>query len=143
MRIDAEIVVAAPPGVVRNLLADIANTGNWSPECIRTAWLDGHHDARPGVRFSGRNRALGGFEWTVTCVITEADRPRTLERVVLDDEDAAQTVDHPSSRRPPLDECARHPERSAEIIEYRWQTLQANMRHTLAAMKAAAQDQPC
>jgi hypothetical protein len=36
----------------------------------------------------------------------------------------------------------RHPERSAEIIEYRRQTLQANMRHTLAAMKAAAQDQP-
>ena len=88
MRIDAEIVVAAPPGVVWDLLANITNTGNWSPECIRTAWLDGHHDARPGVRFSGRNRALGGFEWTVTCVITEADRPRTLEWVVLDDEDA-------------------------------------------------------
>lgn len=105
MRIDAEIVVAAPPGVVWDLLADITNTGNWSPECIRTAWLDGHHDARPGVRFSGRNRALGGFEWTVTCVITQADRPRTLERVVLDDEDAAQTVDHPSSRRPPLDDA--------------------------------------
>jgi len=34
----------------------------------------------------------------------------------------------------------RHPERSAEIIEDRRQTLQANMRHTLAAMKAAAEE---
>jgi uncharacterized protein YndB with AHSA1/START domain len=168
MRIDAEIVVAAPPGVVWDLLANITNTGNWSPECIRAAWLDGHHDARPGVRFSGRNRAPGGFEWTVTCVITEADRPRTLEWVVLDDEDAAQTVDHPSSRwRYDLDlardgatfvrHCfvhgpgdsglrwmmRRHPERSSAIIEDRRQRLQANMRHTLAAMKAAAEEQPC
>jgi hypothetical protein len=37
MRIDAEIVVAAPPGVVWDLLANITNTGNWSPECIRAA----------------------------------------------------------------------------------------------------------
>ena len=36
----------------------------------------------------------------------------------------------------------RHPERSAEIIEDRRQTLQANMGHTLAAMKAAAEEQP-
>jgi hypothetical protein len=33
-----------------------------------------------------------------------------------------------------------HPERSAEIIEDRRRTLLANMRQTLAAMKAAAED---
>ncbi len=168
LRIDAEIVVAAPPGVVWDLLANITNMGNWSPECIHTGWLDGHHDARPGARFSGRNRAPGGFEWTVTCVITEADRPQTLEWVVLDDEDGTQTVNHPSSRwRYELDPAPdggtivrhsfvhgpgdsglrwmmrRHPKRSAEIIKDRRQTLQANMGHTLAAMKAAAEEQPC
>jgi uncharacterized protein YndB with AHSA1/START domain len=168
MRIDAEIMVAAPPGVVWDLLADITNTGNWSPECIRAAWLDGHHDARPGVRFSGRNRVPGGFEWTVTCVITQSDPLRMLEWVVLDDEDSTQTVDHPSSRwryeLDPAPGCAtfvrhafehgpansglrwmmrRHPERSAEVIEDRRQTLLANMRHTLVAMKAAAEEQPC
>jgi uncharacterized protein YndB with AHSA1/START domain len=167
MRIDAEIVVAAPPGVVWDLLANVTNTGNWSPECIHTAWLDEHNEARPGARFSGRNRVPGGLEWTVTCVITEADRPRTLEWVVLDDEDRTQTVGHPSSRwRYELDLAPdgatvvqhsfvhgpgdsnlrwmmrRYPDRSAEIIEGRRQTLQANMRHTLAAMKAAAEEQP-
>ncbi len=167
MRIDAEILVAAPPDVVWDLLADITNTGNWSPECVHTAWLDGHDDARPGARFSGRNRVSGVFEWTVTCVITQADRPRTLEWVVIDDEDATQTVDHPSSRwRYELDlaqrgatlvrHCfvhgpgdsglrwmvRRHPERSAQIIDDRRQTLQANMRQTLAAMKTAAEGQP-
>jgi len=149
MRIDAEIVVAAGPGVVWDLLADITNIGDWSPECVRAAWLDGHHDARPGVRFSGRNRARSGFEWTVTCVITEADRPRTLAWVVLDDEDDRQTVDYPSSRwRYDLDPAPD----GATLVRHRFvhgpgdsgrrQTLQANMRLTLAAMKAAAEEQP-
>jgi hypothetical protein len=103
MRIDAEIVVTAPPGVVWDLLANITNTGNWSPECIRTAWLDGHHDARPGVRFSVHGPGDSGLRWMMR----------------------------------------RHPERSSAIIEDRRQRLQANMRHTLAAMKAAAEEQPC
>lgn len=164
LRVDADIVVAAAPRLVWDLLADITNTGKWSPECIRTAWLDGHQEARPGARFSGHNRVAGGFEWTVTCVITRADRPRTLEWVVLDDEDSTQTADHPSSRwrydldpspggatlvrhcfvHGPADSGLRwmmrqHPERAAEIIESRRQVLQANMRDTLAAMKAAAE----
>jgi uncharacterized protein YndB with AHSA1/START domain len=166
MRIDTEITVAAPAGLVWDLLADITNTGNWSPECVRAAWLEGYGEARPGARFSGRNRMPTGFEWTVTCVITEADRPQTLEWVVLDDEDSAQTADHPSSRwrydlaparrgatlvrhcfvHGPGDSglrwmMRRHPGRSEEILEARRQTLQANMRHTLGAMKAAAEGQ--
>jgi uncharacterized protein YndB with AHSA1/START domain len=168
MRIDAEIVVAAPAAAVWDLLADITNTGRWSQECIRAAWLDGHHYPRLGARFSGRNRGRSGYEWTVTCVITQADRPRTLEWVVLDDEDSTQTVDHPSSRwRYQLDPVPdgatlvqhrfvhgpgdsglrwmvrQHPERAGQIIEDRRQEMLANMRHALAAMKAAAEGPPC
>jgi uncharacterized protein YndB with AHSA1/START domain len=167
LRIDADMTVAAAPGVVWDLLADITNTGRWSPECIRTAWLDDRRQARPGARFSGLNRVPGGFEWTVTCVITNADRPRTLAWVVLDDEDPDQTADHPSSRwryeletAPGGGTVVRHcfvhgpgdsglrwmmrqqPERSAELIEERRQTLLANMRQALAAMKADAEEQP-
>jgi uncharacterized protein YndB with AHSA1/START domain len=166
LRVDAEIVVAATPEVVWDLLADVTNTGDWSPECVRTAWLDEPHGARPGARFSGRNRVPGGLEWTVTCVITEAFRPSTLAWTVLDDDDDTQTVEHPSSRwRYDLGEAAgggtlvrhcfvhgpgdsglrwmtrRHPERSAEIISNRRQTLHANMLHALAAMKAAAEQE--
>lgn len=142
MRIDAEIVVAAPPGVVWDLLANITNTGNWSLECIRTAWLDGHHDARPGVRFSGRNRALGGFEWTVTCVITEAGRPRTLEWVVLDDEDSTQTVDHPSSRwrydLDPADHRISSADAAGEHAAYAGRDEGCRTRSALLAMGRAA-----
>ncbi|HEY1625685.1 MAG TPA: SRPBCC family protein [Streptosporangiaceae bacterium] len=166
MRVGAEIVVTAAPGVVWDLLADITNVGNWSPECIHTGWLDGEHDARPGVRFSGRNRAQGGFEWTVTCVITEASRPWTLAWVVLDDEDRTQTVDDPSSHwryglepapggatlvrhsfvHGPGDSglrwmIRRYPERAAGIIADRRLMLLANMRHGLSAMKAVAEGQ--
>jgi uncharacterized protein YndB with AHSA1/START domain len=98
MRVDAEIVVAAWPDIVWDLLADITNTGIWSPECIRTAWLDDRHDVRPGARFTGHNRIPDLFEWTVTCVVTEAVRPRTLAWVVLDDEGDTQADEHLSSR---------------------------------------------
>jgi uncharacterized protein YndB with AHSA1/START domain len=164
MRVDAEIAVAAGPGVVWDLLADITNIPAWSPECFRTAWLDDRPSVRPGARFSGQNRLPDGRGWTVTCVITQADRPRALAWVVLDDEDDTQTVEHPSSRwRYDLEaapgggtivrQCFVHgpgdsrlrwimrlfPERSAEIAENRRQMLQTNMARTLTAMKAAAE----
>jgi uncharacterized protein YndB with AHSA1/START domain len=166
MRVDAEIVVAAWPDIVWDLLADITNTGIWSPECIRTAWLDDRHDVRPGARFTGHNRIPDLFEWTVTCVVTEAVRPRTLAWVVLDDEGDTQADEHLSSRwrydleaAPDGETLVRHcfvhgpgdsglrwmmrrnPERSAEIFEGRRQTLRANMMHTLTAMKATAEQQ--
>lgn len=166
IQLEVEMTVSAQPDVVWDLLAEITNVGKWSPECVRTAWLGGQPDARPGVRFCGRNRVDSGFEWTVTCVITGADRPRRFEWVVLDDSDDAQTVDHPSSRWRFDLEPAEHggtlvreyfihgpgdsglrwmiresPERAAEIIESRCQQLRSNMLATLAAMQAAAEAQ--
>jgi hypothetical protein len=43
-----------------------------------------HGKPVPGARFEGRNRSSGGFEWTTTCVVTQAERPSVFERVVLD-----------------------------------------------------------
>lgn len=167
MRLDAQIVVAAAPEVVWDLLADITNVSSWSPECVRTAWLDDRPGVGPGARFSGYNRLPDGREWSVTCVITEASRPRTLAWVVLDDDDDTQTVEHPSSRwRYDLDAAAgggtvvwhrfehgpgdsrlrwmmrRYPERSAEIVQTRRQMLRANMIQALTAMKTAAEQRP-
>src|SRR5580658_2188078 len=166
MRVEVEIVVAASPEVVWDLLADIANIPAWSPECISTAWLDDCPGARPGGRFSGYNLLPDGQGWAVTCVITEAGRPRSLAWVVLDDEDDTQTVDHPSSRwrydlaaapggGTVVRQCFVHgpgdsrlrwmmrsfPQRSSEIAENRRQMLQANMMNGLTAMKAAADQQ--
>jgi hypothetical protein len=52
---------------------------------IRAAWLGEPGRPQPGARFAGHNRFPNGFEYAVTCVVTEADRPRAFAWVVLDD----------------------------------------------------------
>src|SRR6476620_9711614 len=81
----AEAMVATRPELVWDLVADVIRVGEWSPECIRAAWLGEPGGPHPGARFTGRNRFPGGFEYEVTCVVTEADRPRAFAWVVLDD----------------------------------------------------------
>jgi uncharacterized protein YndB with AHSA1/START domain len=81
----AEAVVAARPELVWDLVADVTRVGEWSPECIRSAWLGEPGRPHPGARFTGYNRLPNGFEYEVTCVVTEADRPRAFAWVVLDD----------------------------------------------------------
>jgi uncharacterized protein YndB with AHSA1/START domain len=157
----AEEVVAARPELVWDLVADITRVGGWSPECIRAAWLG--QPGRPwlGARFTGHNRLPNGFEYEVTCEVTEADRPRAFAWVVLDDSDDPA---RPSSlwryRIDPLPGggsrvrqrfthgpgtsflraiAAQAPDRAAEIIAARRDGLRANMSATLSAMKTAAE----
>jgi uncharacterized protein YndB with AHSA1/START domain len=91
-RVDVELTVDKDPAAVWALVTDIARIGEWSPECIGASWLDGG-TPRPGARFEGRNRS-GDFEWSTTCVVTEAERPATFEWVVLDSTDDPQ---HPGA----------------------------------------------
>ncbi len=84
----AEEEVAARPELVWDLVADVTRVGEWSPECIWAAWLGEPGRPLPGARFIGRNRLPNGFEYEMTCVITEADRPRAFAWVVLDDSGA-------------------------------------------------------
>jgi uncharacterized protein YndB with AHSA1/START domain len=158
LTVDAEEAVAAPPELVWDVLADVTQVGRWSPECIRTAWLDEPGQPRPGARFTGHNRFPNGFEYDVTCVVTEADRPRAFAWIVLDDSgDPAR----PSSSWRYLIEplpgggsrvrqrfthgpgtsylrklVATAPERADKIIATRRDWLRANMTTTLGAMKA-------
>jgi uncharacterized protein YndB with AHSA1/START domain len=81
----AEEMVAARPELVWDLVADVTRLGGWSPECIRAAWLAEPGRPQPGARFTGHNRFPDGFEYEVTCVVTEAERPRAFAWVVLDD----------------------------------------------------------
>ena len=113
-----------------------------------------------GARFTGHNGFQNGFEYEVTCVVTEADRPRAFAWLVLDDSGGPA---RPSSswryRIDPLPgggsrvrqrfthgpgasylraAAAKAPDRAAEIIAARRDGLRANMTATLRAMKAAA-----
>ena len=157
----AEEVVAARPELVWDLVADVTRVGGWSPECIRAAWLGEPGRPQPGARFTGRNRLPNGFEYEVTCVVTEADRPRAFAWVVLDDSgDPARPSSSWRYRIDPLPDggsritqCFTHgpgnsflreiaetaPDRAAEIIAARLDGLRANMTATLGAMKAAAE----
>jgi uncharacterized protein YndB with AHSA1/START domain len=145
----AEEVVAARPELVWDLVADVTRVGGWSPECIRAAGVTGH------------NRFPDGFEYEVTCVVTEADRPRAFAWVVLDDSgDPARPSSSWRYRIDPLPgggsrvrqrfthgpgasylraAAAQTPDRAAEIIAARLDGLRANMSATLRAMKAAAE----
>ena len=85
LTVAAEEVVAARPELVWDLVADITRVGEWSPECNRAAWLGEPGRPQPGARFTGHNRLSNGLEYEVTCVVTEADRPRAFAWLVLDD----------------------------------------------------------
>jgi hypothetical protein len=156
----AEEVVAAQPELVWDLVADITRVGGWSPECIRAAWLGEPSRPQPGARFTGHNRFPNGFEYEVTCVITEADRPRAFAWVVLDGSgDPARPSSSWRYRIDPLPcgsrvrqrfihgpgdsylraAAAKAPNRAAEIIAARRHRLRANMSATLRAMKAAVE----
>jgi uncharacterized protein YndB with AHSA1/START domain len=157
----AEEVVAARPELVWDLVADVTRVGRWSPECIRAAWLGEPGRPQPGARFTGRNRFPDGLEYEVTCVVTEADRPRAFAWVVLDD--SGDPARPSSSWRYEIDPlpgggsrvrqrfthgpgvsflrevAAEAPDVAAEIIAARREGLRANMSATLRAMKADAE----
>jgi uncharacterized protein YndB with AHSA1/START domain len=157
----AEVVVAARPELVWDLLADVTRVGEWSPECIRAAWLEEPGRPQPGARFTGHNQFPGGLEYEVTCVVTEADRPRAFAWVVLDD--SGDPARPSSSWRYWIDPlpgggsrvrqrfthgpgasylravAAEAPDQAAGIIAARREGLRANMSATLGAMKAAAE----
>jgi len=92
-RVDVEMLVDKESGQMWDLITDVARIGEWSPECVGAAWLDGSKPERGG-RFEGHNVYGGGFTATVTCVVTEAERPAVFEWVVLD---PSELPDHPGS----------------------------------------------
>lgn len=164
IRVEVETLVSADPGIVWDLLADITRVPEWSPECVHTAWLDRAPGIRAGTRFKGRNRARNGFEWTVTCVITQAERPRTFAWTVLaDPQEPGIVSSYWSCELQPVlphgtlvRECFTHgpggsglrwmaeqnPDRAEDLIEDRRRRLQENILQTLAKMKAAAEARP-
>ena len=161
MTVDAEEVIAARPAIVWNLVADVSRVGEWSPECIEAAWLGDVGRPQPGATFTGRNRIGNGFEYEVTCVVTEADRPSAFAWVVLDDSsDPARPSSAWRYQIDPVPDggsrvrqrfthgpgdsflravAASAPDRAAEFIAARLDRLRANMSVTLLAMKAVAE----
>jgi uncharacterized protein YndB with AHSA1/START domain len=92
-QVEVVLVANQEPKAVWDLITDVARIGEWSPECVGGRWLDGA-GPRPGARFEGDNRFAHGFTSTVTCVVTQAQRPAVFEWIVLD---PSESVHSPGS----------------------------------------------
>jgi hypothetical protein len=63
--------MSAPPQTIWDLVADVRNTGRFSPETFEAEWLDGATGPALGARFRGhvRRNEIGPVYWT-TCRVT-------------------------------------------------------------------------
>jgi hypothetical protein len=68
------VVMAAPADEIWNLVADVRNTGRFSPEVMEAEWLDGASGPALGARFRGhvKRNEIGAVYWT-TCRITACE----------------------------------------------------------------------
>ena len=69
--------IAAPAGLVWDLVSDVTRIGEFSPETFEAQWLDGASGPRAGARFRGhvRRNGRGPVYWT-TCTVTASEPGR-------------------------------------------------------------------
>lgn len=77
MTVEVSVRIAAPPGLVYSLVADLSRMHEWSPETTEVRWLDGATGPVVGARFRGSNRN-GRRAWSTTCTIVALDPPREI-----------------------------------------------------------------
>lgn len=84
MQGSATVLMAAPAQQIWDLIADVRNTGKFSPETFEAEWLDGATGPSVGARFRGhvRRNGIGPVYWT-TCRVTECEPGREFGFKVL------------------------------------------------------------
>jgi hypothetical protein len=84
MQGSATVRMAAPAEQIWDLIADIRNTGRFSPETFEAEWLDGATRPAVGARFKGhvRRNGIGPVYWTM-CRVTECEPGREFGFQVL------------------------------------------------------------
>jgi uncharacterized protein YndB with AHSA1/START domain len=75
--------IAAPPGLVWDLVSDVTRIGEYSPETFEAEWLDGATGPAVGTRFRGhvKRNGKGPTYWTV-CKIVACEPGREFGFVV-------------------------------------------------------------
>jgi hypothetical protein len=84
MKGSVTVDMAAPALEVWKLVADVRNTGRFSPEVFGAEWLDGADGPALGARFRGhvKRNEIGPVYWT-TCRVTACDPGREFGFAVL------------------------------------------------------------
>ena len=146
------LIVPIPRERMWDLITAVDRIGEWSPETTAARWSDPAARPDPGARFSGHNRFPNGFESTVTCVVTEAQRPDVFAWAVLDDagqvgstwryelrdgnEPDSTEVRHSFTHGPGLTGAREAADADPRALEQRLVTLCRNMTTTITAMTA-------
>ena len=150
----AHVAVAAPVPISRERMWDLVTAveriGEWSPEVTGGSWCEASSGPVPGARFLGYNRFPSGLESTVTCVVTEAERPSLFAWEVLDDagrvgsswryelreggEPGITVVHHSFTHGPGATGARTDAETDPGALSERLVTLCRNMATTIAAM---------
>jgi hypothetical protein len=83
---DGSVTVSmqAPADKIWNLIADVRNTGRFSPEVMEAEWLGGATGPALGARFRGhvKRNEIGPVYWT-TCEVTACEPDREFGFAVL------------------------------------------------------------
>ncbi len=84
MRGTVTVHMNAPALKIWELVADVRNTGRFSPETFDAEWLDGVTEPSVGARFRGhvKRNEIGPVYWT-TCRVTACDPGREFGFAVL------------------------------------------------------------
>jgi hypothetical protein len=152
--VSVEVLVGARIGEVWGWVTDVTAYGEWSPECVYGAWVDGADGPAVGAWFEARNEFADGFKTEVRCRVTVAEEPVRFGWDVFGDEDVPfahweyelvpqgeQTVVRQWFTHGPGDSGMRRgvladPGRAEETKRARLDQLGRNMRLTIAAMTA-------
>jgi hypothetical protein len=157
--VEVQVQVGARIEEVWSWITDVAGVGDWSPECVYGAWVDGADGPAVGAWFEARNEYPDGYKSEVRCRVTVAKEPARFGWDVFSDEDVPfahweyeltecgeQTVIRHWFTHGPGDSGMRlgvldDPARAEEVKQGRLDRLAQNMLVTIAAM-AAARSQP-
>ena len=84
MQASVTVAMDAPAEEVWDLVADIRNTGKFSPETFEAEWLDGATGPELGATFRGhvKRNEIGPIYWT-TCRVTACEPGREFGFEVL------------------------------------------------------------
>jgi hypothetical protein len=152
----AEVHVAAPPGVVWPLVADITVPARFSTELAGAEWTDGADGPCVGARFVGRSHHDAIGDWQTTCVVVTCEEEKAFTWVVgdpeypsgrwgfeLQPEDGGTLLAQwavlgpaPSGLTPAI---VAMPDKEERIVARRLHEHEANMRRCVEGIKALAE----
>ena len=148
--------IEAPPEHVWQLVCDIGLMPDLSRELKSVEWLDGVSQPAVGARFVGRNKNDVLGEWSTTSYIVQHDPCRVFAWAVEDPEQPSATwrfTLHPEQDGTTLSQWVRlgpgrsglsiaidqMPDKEQKIVFVRMREFEKAMTHTLAAIKALAE----